>query len=505
MRVLISLALIAMFSLGIAATAAVEGTKPDAGRGPVSVKDFGAVGDGVADDTKAFQSAVTALQKAGGGTLLIPTGAYLLKGSDSSDGYKNGVVVPFTAQHGGKSVHIVGDSRGGSKLICGSPNMIAIRLSDSYCSIRNLQIEGKSLSNVIGIALAPEIIDGNKEKVAQQFNSITDVYINYCDQAALMLTCGNGGTHSSACYYNEVRNISVLGGKRGVWLRSGGKKQPTSSVNRNQFYSVRVTDVNTAFHIESGDTNVFVGCSAEGVTGSGGPSDVPTAISISNLDANGHANDENRFFGFSAESCVRDVYNANTHTEFHGCLLNGKKCLFEAMPLVINGGYDGSYLPQVLPFGLYQAGELVQGYELGLNVNCEVFDTGGRFKDWNLSGKGTTGNIASYPINYGSSVSAKWQQLGRIATVFLRMKFQVTNPAEAVTLKLPRSADAATHVTYGNVKPTRFSVYVVGVSGESLVFGYFSAADTLTVPAPSGGWHAGPDSEIHLTLQYRGS
>ena len=507
MRICTVPALVIAIGLGIlVGDAPAEDTAPGAQRSHVSIRDYGAAGDGVKDDTAAFHSAVKALQAAGGGTLLVPTGTYMLKGAASSDGYRNGVVIPFTGLHGGNTVHILGDSRGGSKLVCGSPDMIAIRLSDSYCSVRNLRIDGNSLSNVIGIALAPETIDGNTKQVAQSFNSVSDVYVNYCTKAALMLTCGNGdGTRSSGCYYNEFRSVSVLGGEIGVWLRSGGKKGPTSHNNRNQFYSVRVTDVNTAFCIESGDTNVFVGCSAEGVTGTTGPSDVPTAISVSNLDANGHGNDENRFFGFTAESCVRDVYNANAHTELHGCTLSGKKCLFETMPLTINGGYDGSYLPQVLPFGVYQADTLVKGYELGLNLDREVFDTGGRFKDWDLSANGRTGNIASLPINYGSSVSAKWQQLGGIVTVFLRMKFQVTNAADPVMLKLPRNADAATHVTYGNVKPTRVPVYAVGVSGESLVFGYFSAADTLTVPAPSGGWHSGPDSEIQLTVQYRGS
>ena len=42
----------------------------------VSVKDFGAVGDGTTDDTNAFNSALTAL--ANGGTLLIPLGRYLI-------------------------------------------------------------------------------------------------------------------------------------------------------------------------------------------------------------------------------------------------------------------------------------------------------------------------------------------------------------------------------------------------------------------------------------------
>ena len=42
----------------------------------VSVMDFGAVGNGVADDTTAIQAAITAVSVAGGGRVLLPTGNY---------------------------------------------------------------------------------------------------------------------------------------------------------------------------------------------------------------------------------------------------------------------------------------------------------------------------------------------------------------------------------------------------------------------------------------------
>jgi hypothetical protein len=44
----------------------------------VSVKDFGAVGNGVADDTDAISAALGALVTRGGGTLFFPTGTYLI-------------------------------------------------------------------------------------------------------------------------------------------------------------------------------------------------------------------------------------------------------------------------------------------------------------------------------------------------------------------------------------------------------------------------------------------
>ena len=46
------------------------------GTEPLNLRDFGAVGDGVADDGPALQSALDALAAAGGGTLFIPEGKY---------------------------------------------------------------------------------------------------------------------------------------------------------------------------------------------------------------------------------------------------------------------------------------------------------------------------------------------------------------------------------------------------------------------------------------------
>ena len=58
----------------------------------VSVKDFGAVGDGVADDTVAIQAAVDSLPS-GGGTIIFPTDVYLFKDIDIID--KEGVSFDF--------------------------------------------------------------------------------------------------------------------------------------------------------------------------------------------------------------------------------------------------------------------------------------------------------------------------------------------------------------------------------------------------------------------------
>jgi len=48
--------------------------------GALNVRDFGAKGDGVTDDTAAFQEALDAASQAGGGVVFAPTGRYAIRG-----------------------------------------------------------------------------------------------------------------------------------------------------------------------------------------------------------------------------------------------------------------------------------------------------------------------------------------------------------------------------------------------------------------------------------------
>lgn len=66
--------------VGLSALAGAQQSPSPAQPGLVTVRDFGAVGDGRTDDTDAFQRAIDAVGKLGGGVVTVPTGSYKLLG-----------------------------------------------------------------------------------------------------------------------------------------------------------------------------------------------------------------------------------------------------------------------------------------------------------------------------------------------------------------------------------------------------------------------------------------
>lgn len=98
----------------------------------VNVKTFGAVGDGVTNDTEAFNAALASLAKAGGGRCLVPKGTYLISATTN----------PAITSHVSSNVHLVGEGRGVSILqIAGVPAGNFLFCSGDNWSMEDLTID----------------------------------------------------------------------------------------------------------------------------------------------------------------------------------------------------------------------------------------------------------------------------------------------------------------------------------------------------------------------------
>ena len=109
-------------------------TSPNQNQGGevVNVKTFGAVGDGVTDDTEAFNGALASLAKAGGGRCLVPKGTYLISAT------KN----PAITSRVSSNVHLVGEGRGMSILqVAGVPAGNFLWCSGDNWSVEDLAID----------------------------------------------------------------------------------------------------------------------------------------------------------------------------------------------------------------------------------------------------------------------------------------------------------------------------------------------------------------------------
>jgi hypothetical protein len=89
----------------------------------VSVRDFGAVGDGIVDDTAAIQAAIDSMIPRGRGTVFLPPGTY----RTTSTFTVYGLSVNFEGDGGEFSTTLLGDFIGGPVLTIGSSRRTRIR------------------------------------------------------------------------------------------------------------------------------------------------------------------------------------------------------------------------------------------------------------------------------------------------------------------------------------------------------------------------------------------
>jgi len=180
-----------------AGTGAVQTTVQAKLRELVSVKDFGAVGDGVADDTLSIQAAIDSLPvstssgdpasyKTGGGTVHMPAGTYLIS-------------APIKLTH---NISLVGDGSD-STVIKTSGNTDAIQIGYVYAPVadyainnvvvRDLQINGNSVAEA---------------GITNRYNSVSNP-LQTCLFENLRIIGAKVGIHIFGGWNNTFRHIKV--------------------------------------------------------------------------------------------------------------------------------------------------------------------------------------------------------------------------------------------------------------------------------------------------------
>ncbi|MCB9963724.1 MAG: hypothetical protein H6857_02115 [Rhodospirillales bacterium] len=198
----------------------------------ISIKDFGAVGDGLTDDTLAIQQALETYN-----AVFIPSGTYLTSAT-----------IRITA---GKTLFGCGQS---SIIKANANNFNTIEITEDYATLFCFRIE----QGAIGLKLSGE----NRPCVQ---NSITDLTI-WQAQTGIQLD-GSGLTVAhNPCYWNNFARVLVAQPfVHGIHLvRSGGGDTP----NANKFHACRVyslgaTTSGAGFYVEDGSfNNAFLDCEA---------------------------------------------------------------------------------------------------------------------------------------------------------------------------------------------------------------------------------------------------
>jgi len=314
--------------------------------GAVNVRQYGAKGDGVTDDTAALQAAIDANL---GSDTYFPSGTY--KTSDE-------ILIPYNT---GNSTKLIGSQRSAATIsLEGATSKAALRISGDSCTVEGLRFTTDEATNS-GIRIAPEDETQTVTRVGQSYNVVEQChFIGTMAYGVALITGPDVGGQDSGCYHNRIvgcrfgSNVNV-----GVYL-TDGNNAGSSPANRNWIVQNYFTgNMNVGVLNEGADTTFIAQNSFEGVDFGTSPKTTPTAIFVPNTaPTSGKSNtgvviSDNRF-----EGCSRDIHLENARTQIIGGNHDRTNCYFAAEggtdPLFCLGGYDYSLSTMKLPGYKYQ-------------------------------------------------------------------------------------------------------------------------------------------------------
>lgn len=259
----------------------------------VSVKDFGAVGDGITDDTQAIQNAINYVGGLNGGRVLCPAGTYNIS-STLSIGFPN--------------VVLVGDGLDRSHDVVGQNTLAATKLNwvgaGGGTLIDIYSPEGASAQKLVGCGVTTMELIANGAgygiKIrSQNFGKYEFLHFNEFSTACIYMTTVTTLGEARDPQNNVFRTISsrnILTNGAVVFLDGDAGASPTANVSMNYFEQVNtVFKDGDAFVLKNSDHNVFMSCRANRSSGTGNA----IVFHGSNNSSSGTAR-HNIFIGFSS-------------------------------------------------------------------------------------------------------------------------------------------------------------------------------------------------------------
>ena len=161
-------------------TGAIQRTVENKLKDTVSVKDFGAVGDGVANDTVVIQAAINSLPS--GGTLTFPPGNY--KCNSGLTVSANDVILVF---------------EGGAKLSYTTPTLSLLTVTGLRCKLFNATIDAPAVFDGTNAAVTYAVVNVQAENFAAESCTLNNVpragfWFNNVNNGSIQGCTVNGGT-----------------------------------------------------------------------------------------------------------------------------------------------------------------------------------------------------------------------------------------------------------------------------------------------------------------------
>lgn len=261
----------------------------------ISVKDFGAVGDGTTDDSVAIS---TALQSSN--NILWPNGQYLC----------NGVIIQNMYQSIWFHSNVTLKANGN--------NVILFRqITSKSKHVGGFRVNSNGKTNIIGMQVGPSDPTNTANLVQQIDNTMPEIVGDANTTELVTVQCGPDVSGAdSQCRGNIFPHIVGNGSRRAVWLRSAPNASGTVP-KCNDFLHVVANDCNSGIYIDAGIGNTFHNVDLTDITIGTAPLATPTGFHVADTCAvTGSQNINNNVLGGQAQYCTRNIFMGNEYNKW---------------------------------------------------------------------------------------------------------------------------------------------------------------------------------------------